>query len=182
MAFAFAAAQAVPMIANGGFETGDFSGWTLDGSTETNWVDTGIQHGGDFSAIFGEFGKPASITQTLATEAGRSYTVTFWLSNLGGAVDNTDTASTFEVLAGGASLLSLNDKTATDYAMTQLQFTAVADSTELAFRFQHDENFWLFDDVAVSELSSGSTDVPEPSSMLILALGAGLIGLQRRRS
>lgn len=172
---AFGMAQAGAAVDNGDFETGDLSGWTLTGSTETNWVDTGIQYGGNYAAVLGESGASAWLSQSLATVAGQTYTVSFWLANLGGSEANIDTFSTFEVLAGGNSLWLLSDKTATDYTGYQVQFIATSGSTELVFAARHDENFWLLDNVSVSA-------VPEPSTVLLLIAGLGLIALQRRRN
>jgi hypothetical protein len=172
---AFGAAQAGAAVNNGDFETGDLSGWTLNGSTETNWVDTGVQHGGDYAAALGEFGATATLSQSLATVAGQTYTVSFWLANLGGSEANINTVSSFEVLAGGNSLWLLSDKTATDYTAYLVHFIATAGSTELVFAARHDENFWLLDDISVSA-------VPEPSTVLLLIAGLGLIALQRRRN
>jgi hypothetical protein len=181
--FAFASAHATPLLINGGFETGDFSGWMLSGSTDSNVVDTGAQHGEEYSAYFGQAGMPASITQTLSTQVGHSYVVSFWLANLGGSMNNPSTVDSFEVRVGGNSLLALSDKTATEYMPMQVQFNATTDATDLAFFFRNDETYWLFDDVAISEqLAEPEGNVPEPATMLMLMLGIGLIKLQRRRS
>lgn len=170
---ATAAAQAAPVLVNGDFELGDFSGWTLVQDQGLNMVDSGAQHGGDYSAFFGETGAPASITQSVATEAGHSYIVSFWLSNQGGSMNNIDTHNTFQLLLDGDTVYATSDKSATNYTLYQTYFTAVSAATSVGFKFQHDENFWLLDDVVVAE-------VPEPSTMLMLLFGLGALALQRR--
>jgi hypothetical protein len=174
LAFSFANAS-VTAVANGDFETGDFSGWALLDSDGSTWVDTTIQHGGDYAAVFGQVGSAAAITQTLSTVAGQSYVLSFWLSNLGGAPDNGDTVNLFQVQAGGNVLWSTDDKTETAYQLQQLHFTANGASTVLQFSGRHDETLWLLDDVSVSA-------VPEPSTVLLLGAGLGLLMLQRRRN
>jgi hypothetical protein len=180
--FLASAAHADPIINNGGFESGDFSGWTLIGS-ENNFVATDYVHEGTFTAYFGEPGAAASISQSLATQAGHTYLVKFWLKNFGGMTDNSETANIFEMFVGGDSAFILNNKAPTDYAEFEVQFTAGADDSELMFSFQHDDAFWLLDNVSISEVPEVDppTSVPEPANVLLFGLALGLLVLNRSR-
>ena len=66
------------IVQNGGFETGDFTGWTLVGDTVTwklrvyNVVATdadfpGVVHSGNFGAFLGKDGYAATLSQTVPT-------------------------------------------------------------------------------------------------------------------
>jgi hypothetical protein len=180
MLFVAAAAQAAPTVANGGFETGDFSGWSLAGEQGFSLVDTGYQRSGDFSAFFGEVGTPAVLSQSLATDIGHTYSVSFWLANLGGSINNAETVNSFGMLLDGARVVDVQSKDATGYTQYAWTFTAASASTSLAFSFQHDETFWLLDDVAISDISTIPA-VPEPSAALLLMLGLGVFALRRRQ-
>jgi len=176
--FAFSASQAAPAINNGDFETGDFTGWTLTGDTDFNVVTSDAPHTGTYGALFGQQGNAASIVQSIATETGHSYAISFWLGNLGGSINNPATVSDFAVLANNASLLQLSDKSATDYTQYTVSFTASSSSSALAFSLRQDETYWLLDDVTITDTTS---PVPEPSAYLMLGMGLGLLALQRRR-
>src|SRR5260370_23598673 len=51
----FARPASAGLVVNGGFETGDFKGWTLGGNTDFTFVD-GEPHSGMFSACLGPVG------------------------------------------------------------------------------------------------------------------------------
>src|SRR5207302_790086 len=89
------------VIVNGGFETGDFSGWTLSGDSATTFVDTGFAHSGSYAAFLGEIGDLGSLSQTFSTTLGASYSLTFWFAGDG------ETPSEFAAILGGMTLLDL---------------------------------------------------------------------------
>jgi hypothetical protein len=108
----------IGIIQNGGFETGDFSDWTLagdpntstyfyDGVVTTNTLADGsgasFIHSGSYGAFLGDT-NPAFLSQTVQTVPGQSYLLSFWLDNpKSGAgqeflVDwNTNSASTNQI-------------------------------------------------------------------------------------
>src|SRR5262245_60755082 len=83
----FASAQ---VVVNGGFETGDFTGWTQFGNTGFTGVQAGPfgginPHGGQFHAFFGPVGSTGGISQVVpGTVLGGNYVLDFWLHNFGG--------------------------------------------------------------------------------------------------
>src|SRR5208283_5928083 len=70
------------LVVNGGFETGDFTDWTVTGGG--NFVDDGSSsgitpHTGNYVAEFGASGEIDYLSQTLSTTHGASYLLSFWL-------------------------------------------------------------------------------------------------------
>jgi hypothetical protein len=65
------------VIVNGGFETGNFTGWTNAGATSISTT----AHSGTYSAMVGSanpFNGDSSIRQTFTAPAGTGHTLTFW--------------------------------------------------------------------------------------------------------
>src|SRR5204862_6160179 len=67
------------LVANPGFETGTFSGWTQSGDTGFTTVATIMPHTGAFAAHLGPLTE-GFLTQTLTTVPGQNYHVSFWLA------------------------------------------------------------------------------------------------------
>src|SRR5688572_25103995 len=131
-------AQQTRAVVNGGFETGDFSGWTLSGNTGFTAVTAGAANSGAFGASFGAVLTETLLAQTvIPTTAGASYSLDFWLRNLSGGATNS-----FSAWWDGVLVTSLFNSAAFDY--TEFSFPVVASgaSTVLEFRFRHDPSFW----------------------------------------
>jgi hypothetical protein len=144
-------------VVNGGFETGDFSGWTQSGNLGNTLVTSTMAHSGTFSAQLGPVANGGFLTQTLTTVPGQSYNISFWL-----AVDS-GTPNDFSASLDSVSILSLVDSPAFQYTLFSANITATSTSSVLQFGFRHDPAYWYLDDVCVS---SGAPSPPVITSPL----------------
>ena len=145
------------IVQNGGFETGDFTGWTLVGDTivgETtfNVVATdgdfpGLAHSGYFGALLGQAGYAATLSQTLTTTPGQQYLVSCWLNN-----PKSGSAQTFSAYWGGTNFVNLTNPPAFTWTNFQLIATATDTNTVLMFAAENDPNYFGFDDVSVQPI------------------------------
>lgn len=166
----FTAASALAqaqLIQNGGFETGDFSGWSFGGTAEVHSGAAGSNfvHSGSKGAALGA----AELSQAFLTTPGKSYRVSFWMNSILGqdpgfvqaSWSNFDIPNNLDL--GTVSLIdttfdavpSLDDAGWTKYTYTLLALGNVA-SLELQF-FTHPisyPNNLALDDVSVTALPS----------------------------
>jgi MYXO-CTERM domain-containing protein len=169
---AVAPAWANDLVLNGGFETGDFTAWTTRYTSLYTGVDNLTSHSGTYAAFLGEPSAPSgTISQTLATTAGETYDVSFWLQNEMD-VSGMATPNSFVFRWNGVDILTLTDVVAFAYTKFEYSLEATGASTALQFAFTQAPAYWDLDGVSV---------IPEPSSWALAGLAVGLAAVQRRR-
>ena len=180
-AFSVAYPAKANLITNGGFETGDFSGWTVS-ATDNDMVVVGSvplipPHSGNFQALAGV--GINSITQNVATTPGSFYVIRFWLAaKIFAQVDGA-----FSVSWGALSVTSgLTPPGIHPY--TEFTFTVPALSPTTALQFQFSDpnitsNTYYLDDISVNPAGVGVPDGGSTVSLLGCAL-LGLVALRRK--
>ena len=144
------------IVQNGGFETGDFSGWSLSGNYSGSYVGSGpsFAHSGNHGAQLGDdsenFGYGASLEQTLPTAPGSSYLLTLWMENIYGIMPNI-----FQVGWGGVTLFNQADLPAQGWEQFQFVVAALSSNTVLQIRFEDELAYLGLDDISVSNITVG---------------------------
>lgn len=164
------------LVSNCGFETGDFSDWTLSGNTSFTVVASNIDgflpNSGDFFAALGPFGSDGFLSQILTTVPGQEYTLSWYLGSDG------QTPNDFDAEIDGVTLFSQVDLPSTggSYVPYSETFTAAGSSTLLTFSFRNDFGFLALDDVSAVVVA-----VPEPASIGLLMAALGAVGWRLRK-
>jgi subtilase family serine protease len=140
-------------VANGGFETGDYSGWTLaDGGGPDLVTGTTVSpHAGSYCFAFGQANSSATLTQSLQTVPGQPYLISFWLSN-----PKSGTIEQFQANWNGTLLYSVNNPAAFSWTNKKFTVTATNSSATLQFVVRNDPWYFGLDDVSV-------TPIPAPN-------------------
>lgn len=215
--FCAAGTQAIPLISNGSFESptvtpGSFQdflsgssaliGWTVVGNagTEVSIVSTTFTQSG-FSFVAedgsqwldltgdGTNNMTEGVAQTVATNVGHLYSLSFWIGNVvnpGGPFGTTSTVGVSEngtslgnfTNSGGVGTLTLN------WEMFSTTFVATSASTTLQFLNgdSSSDNSNGLDNISLSDQGSIGTSTPEPASLILLASGVlSALGLRRRK-
>ncbi len=173
------------LVANGGFETGDFTDWYLVGdpiypnsSTGTyNGVllassYPGFAHSGQYGAALGESGFLATITQNIATSPGQLYLLSAWIMD----TTNLPTAQ-FELNWDGATVYNLVNPPSFNWNLIQVLVTASQASTPLQVAAENDNGYWGLDDVALIPVPDAGFESVTPQGRSLKLTWASSPGL-----
>ena len=158
----FTAAVGQNIVQNGGFETGDYSFWTLAHSGGPDLVDNGTKlttvHTGTYAFAFGQTTLPATLSQTLSTVPGQTYLLSFWLSN-----PQSGSTETFQASWNGSTVYSINNPGVLGWTNQKFIVSATGTNTVLQFSVRNDPWYFGLDDVTVTPVSLPSI-IQQPSS------------------
>lgn len=162
------------LVSNGGFETGDFTGWIFSGNPIPGTVNTANPHSGLYAADLIAAGSPSFMAQSLSTTPGATYNLTYFL---GVSPDSTGGSVEFMTQVDGVTVFNQTNIPPQAYTRYSFAFVAIGTSTDLKFGFRNDPGSFFLDDVSVAS-------IPEPASFWLgsLATALAIIAMRRRRA
>jgi hypothetical protein len=174
------------VVQNGGFETGDFSNWTLvgnggnpdylyNGVVDANYFGLGdntcvqFVHSGAFGAALGDTNL-AILSQTLPTVPGRKYLLSFWLDNPVSGAGEKFLVNWITNSTGTNRIYALTNPPVLAWRKLAFVVTATDTDTTLQFAAQNDQLFFGLDDVSVDSIFPPSVTT-QPTNLTVLAGG-----------
>ena len=153
------------LVTNGNFATDSFSGWTLGGNSTSSYfgpeifIDTDAEGGSNYAAGMGSVGSDGTLSQTIATTAGQTYTLSFWLQNEASGTND------FKAIWNGQTLLSLSKAAQSGYTEYTYTVTATGSTTTLEFSAANGPSQWDLDNISLTANSTPPAARPRRRSL-----------------
>ena len=161
-------------VGNGGFETGDFTDWTLAGDTLLNFALAGddadvagedalpgepdelFVHSGIYGAYLGQWayqGDPVNgtLSQAVPTTVGQQLLVSFWVSSVPDEQDDPPTNG-FSVAWNGSTLFMTTNLPVAGWTNMQYIVSSALKTGTLQFEFNNSPGAFGLDDVTVETI------------------------------
>ncbi len=169
-------------VQNCGFETGDFTDWTLKGTRSASanngiyyGVENSNQYSGLYAAYFGAVGGEITLSQTLSNLIYSDvYTVTVEVFN--DTTPQSNYLNNFSITLGNITSQPIKQVTADNYTIYSLKAGANSSSPAVSFTSRNDAGFWNIDSIQVLQ-----TGTPEPSALTLSGIAFLVFAVYGRR-
>jgi VCBS repeat-containing protein len=142
------------VVVNGGFESGDLTGWSATTHVQVQFFGLGGQYG-NYSALLSANTSSDSLAQNIATTPGQHYTLGFDVTG-----DADSSSNSLAVSWDGTTILAVND--GQSGAFTHYSFDVVGDatlsSTQLQFTYTDDGTGLRVDNVSLNPTTAVGTE------------------------
>jgi len=182
-------AEATEYVTNGGFETGDFTGWTVQGQSWTVTSNPSNVDQGNFSAQNGcvgvsslQVGSPSAcfIEQSFSLFAGNTYALSFDYSPQPGNEATAGTPNEVDVYIDNTLQFQLVNLLNPSYQTYTADFVALGGGLDnVAFYTRQDPSGLGIDQISVTD-SSVPVGTPAPDSTAIFTGVLAMIGFAAR--
>jgi hypothetical protein len=164
------------IVSNGGFETGNFNGWTLNATSTQVGNLSGLVHSGRYGAELGQpTNTPGYLSQTLPTTAGQTYLLSLWIHNPKNPYGATP--NEFFVQWEDTTIYDVVDLPFGPWTNLQFVVTATGSGSLLQFGFEDNPYYLGLDDISVKPVTAPKVEAatrPPASFDLTYAVTAGV--------